>query len=55
MLMMPLTSSIATGLAIGFIFYPITMILSGKAKQVHPIMYVFAVLFLVYLGTVGSM
>ena len=55
MLMMPLTSSIASGLAIGFIFYPITMILSGKAKQVHPIMYVFGVIFLIYIGTVGSM
>jgi adenine/guanine/hypoxanthine permease len=55
MLMMPLTSSIATGLAIGFVFYPITMILSGKAKQVHPIMYIFGLIFLVYLGTVGSM
>ena len=55
MLMMPLTSSIATGLAVGFVFYPLTMVLKGKAKDVHPIMYVFAVLFLVYLGTVGSM
>lgn len=55
MLMMPLTSSIATGLAVGFVFYPLTMILKGKAKEVHPIMYVFAVLFLIYLGTVGSM
>jgi adenine/guanine/hypoxanthine permease len=55
MLMMPLTSSIATGLAIGFIFYPITMVLSGKAKQVHPIMYIFGVIFLIYIGTVGAM
>ena len=55
MLMMPLTSSIATGLAIGFIFYPITMVLSGKAKQVHPIMYIFGVIFLIYIATVGSM
>ena len=55
MIMMPLTSSIATGLAIGFVFYPITMILSGKAKQVHPIMYIFGLIFLIYLGTVGSM
>ena len=55
MLMMPLTSSIATGLAVGFVFYPITMILSGKAKQVHLIMYIFAVIFIIYLGTVGSM
>lgn len=55
MLMMPLTSSIATGLAVGFVFYPLTMVLKGKAKEVNPIMYIFAVLFLIYLGTVGSM
>ena len=55
MIMMTLTSSIVTGIAVGFVFYPLTMILSGKAKQVHPIMYIFAAIFLVYLGTVGSM
>lgn len=55
MLMMPLTSSIATGLAVGFVFYPLTMVLRGKGKEVHPIMYIFGVLFLIYLGTVGSM
>ena len=36
---MPLTYSIATGIAIGFVFYPITMILSGNTKKIHPIMY----------------
>lgn len=51
MLMMPLTSSIATGIAVGFIFYPLTMILKGKAKEVSPIMYVFGVVFLLYLAT----
>ena len=51
MLMMPLTSSIATGIAVGFIFYPLTMILTGKAKEVSPIMYVFGVIFLLYLAT----
>ena len=55
MIMMPLTSSIATGLAVGFVFYPLTMVLKGKAKEVNPIMYIFAVIFLVYLFTVGSM
>lgn len=51
MLMMPLTFSIATGVAIGFVFYPLTMILKGRAKEVHPIMYVFGVIFLLYLAT----
>ncbi|MCY7915770.1 solute carrier family 23 protein, partial [Bacillus haynesii] len=43
MIAMPLTYSIATGIAIGFIFYPITMIFKGKAKEIHPIMYGLAV------------
>lgn len=51
MLMMPLTSSIATGIAVGFIFYPLTMILKGKAKEVSPIMYVFGIVFWLYLAT----
>lgn len=45
---MPLTYSIATGIAIGFIFYPITMILSGRKKEVHPIMYGLWVIFILY-------
>ena len=52
MIMMPLTYSIATGIAVGFVFYPLTMILKGRGKEVHPIMYVFAVIFLIYLYTV---
>lgn len=51
MIMMPLTSSIATGIAVGFIFYPITMIVKGRAKEIHPIMYFFAIIFLIYLIT----
>ncbi|WP_042479435.1 NCS2 family permease [Bacillus ndiopicus] len=51
MLMMPLTFSIATGVAIGFVFYPLTMIVKGRAKEVHPIMYVFGLIFLLYLAT----
>jgi adenine/guanine/hypoxanthine permease len=44
---MPLSYSIATGIAAGFIFYPLTMIVSGKAKEVHPIMYF---MFAVFVG-----
>ncbi|WP_078415055.1 NCS2 family permease [Priestia abyssalis] len=46
--MMPLTYSIATGIAIGFVFYPITMIFKGKAKEIHPIMYGLFVIFILY-------
>jgi len=45
---MPLTYSIATGIAIGFIFYPITMIAKGKAKEIHPIMYGLFIVFILY-------
>lgn len=45
MLMMPLTFSIATGISIGFIVYPLVKVFAGKAKEVHPIMYVLGVLF----------
>lgn len=48
MIAMPLGYSIATGIAIGFIFYPITMIFAGKAKQIHPIMYGLFVIFVLY-------
>jgi len=47
-LMMPLTYSIATGIAVGFIFYPITMLVKGRAKEIHPLMYVLAVIFILY-------
>ncbi|MGP4108063.1 NCS2 family permease [Virgibacillus sp. L01] len=46
--MMPLTYSIATGIAIGFIFYPITMILKGRIKEINPVMYVLFVIFILY-------
>ena len=45
---MPLTYSIATGIAIGFIFYPITMLLKGRGKEIHPIMYFLFVIFIAY-------
>ncbi|WP_342429270.1 NCS2 family permease [Neobacillus sp. FSL H8-0543] len=48
MIVMPLSYSIATGIAVGFIFYPITMIVKGKMKEVHPIMYFFFVIFILY-------
>lgn len=44
-LTMPLTSSIATGIALGFITYPLLKVVKGKAKQVPVLLYVFAVLF----------
>ncbi|UXS59328.1 NCS2 family permease [Staphylococcus ureilyticus] len=47
-IMMPLSYSIATGIACGFIFYPITMLISKRHKEVHPIMYALMILFILY-------
>lgn len=47
-LLMPLTYSIATGIALGFTVYPIVKIARGKAKEIHPIMYGLFVVFLAY-------
>lgn len=44
---MPLTYSISDGIALGFIFYPITMIAAKRGKEVSPIMYA---LFFVFIG-----
>jgi len=45
LIIMPLTSSIAHGLAIGFISYPLIKALSGRAKEVHWLVYSLAALF----------
>lgn len=49
---MPLTYSIADGMALGFILYPIIKVCVGKVSQVHWIMYVIAVMFLARYLTV---
>lgn len=45
--MMPFTYSIANGIACGIIFYPIMKVATGKRKEVHPLMYILALLFIV--------
>ncbi len=46
---MPLTSSIATGIALGFITYPLLKLFSGKGKEVHPLIYIFGIIFVLQL------
>ena len=46
--LMPMTGSIVTGLTVGVLFYPLTMTLKGRRKEVHPIMWGLAVLFVFY-------
>jgi AGZA family xanthine/uracil permease-like MFS transporter len=53
MLAMPLTFSIANGLALGFIFYPLLKVLTGRWREASPLVYILAMLFVlryVYLG-----
>ncbi|MDT1956858.1 NCS2 family permease [Carnobacterium divergens] len=47
--LIPLTSSIADGMAAGFVFYPIVKLVSGKKSEIHPILYGISALFLMYL------
>ncbi|ABO68692.1 MULTISPECIES: NCS2 family permease [Geobacillus] len=49
-LSMPLTSSIATGIALGFISYPLLKIARGRWRDVPPLLYVLAVLFFLQLA-----
>ncbi len=44
-LAMPFTYSIATGLAFGFISYTVLKLLTGRAREVHPAMWVVSLLF----------
>lgn len=47
-IMMPLTYSVATGIALGFILYPLALLSQKRYREVHPIMYVLALLFVSY-------
>jgi len=45
---MPLTFSIANGIALGLILYPLLMVFRGRAKEVSPTMYALGVVLLAY-------
>ncbi len=53
-IMMPLSYGIANGIAVGFIAYPIMKLAVGKGKQVHPIIYILAVLFAIRFITMAG-
>ena len=50
MLSMPLTFSIATGIAFGFITYPLLKLVRGRFREIHPLMYLFMILFILQLA-----
>lgn len=45
---MPLTYSIATGIALGLVLFPLFMLFKGRGREVHPIMYALFVVFVAY-------
>lgn len=49
-IMMPLTSSVAAGIGIGFIVYPLTLVASKRGKEVSPLTYVIGFLFVLYFA-----
>ena len=48
LLVMPLSYSISEGIAVGFVFYAVLMLAAGRGRQVTPVAYGLAALFLVH-------
>lgn len=53
-LMMPFTFSIAKGLALGFVTYTVLKLLQGKSNEVHWLMYVLTIFFVVLFALGGG-
>lgn len=53
LVMIPLTFSITDGIAFGFISYALLKLVTGRAREVHWLIYVFAVLFIVRYAVSG--
>jgi AGZA family xanthine/uracil permease-like MFS transporter len=51
---MPLTYSIANGIALGLVSYTVVKLLAGKPREVHPVLYGLTVLLAAYYGFVGG-
>ena len=47
-IMMPLTSNITIGIAVGLISYTLMMLCTKRAKQVNVLTYIISVLFILY-------
>ncbi|MDR0293907.1 MAG: NCS2 family permease [Oscillospiraceae bacterium] len=52
-IMMPFAYSISDGIGLGFIFYTLVKLFTGKFKEVHPVLLVFSLLFLVRYVLMG--
>ena len=47
---MPLTFSIAQGLSFGFISYTLVKLITGRRKEIHPVMYVMTIAFIIHFA-----
>ncbi|HEX2119903.1 MAG TPA: NCS2 family permease, partial [Acidimicrobiales bacterium] len=48
--LMPFTFSITNGIGAGFVSYAVIKLVSGRAREVHPLLWVVAGLFVLYFG-----
>ena len=48
-IMMPMTSSIANGFAFGFVSYVFMKSIGGKIREIHPVMWLVSIAFLINL------
>ena len=55
LIFMPLAFSIATGIAVGFIVYPLAKVFAGKWRKVHPIVYALGIIFILRFVFLGSL
>ena len=46
--MMPFSYSITNGIGAGFVSYLVVQLARGRVKQIHPLMWVASVLFVIY-------
>ena len=48
--LMPFTFSITVGIGAGFVMYVLIKVIKGKFSEIHPLMWVVAIAFLIYFG-----
>jgi AGZA family xanthine/uracil permease-like MFS transporter len=48
MIMMPLTYNITNGIGAGFVVWTVIKVFRGKFREIHPVMYVISIAFLIY-------
>lgn len=49
-ILMPFTYSITAGIGAGFVSYVVLQVAQGRARHLHPLMWIIAVMFLLYFG-----